>query len=204
MSLVLNNSDTFNRSNGEIVGSTMSDNMGVWASRDNTTGVHSIVSNQYNSGAGSWSNVPLYNTNMSATQGDQAAEITLVSNTFSGGPVVRYSSGTYYYIGAITSTSLVIYAASTGYPGTVLATLTGLTINNTSVIKLEAIGSTLTAYVDGSSVGSATDSNYTAGRCGIWNAFSQTCDSYNDYIPAPPAPTFTGVSSATGISTITF
>lgn len=190
MSLVLNNSDTFNRSNRELIGDTMSDGSGVWASRDNATGVHAIVSNQYNSGAGSWSNVPMYNSTMSASQGDQAAEITLVSNTFSGGPAIRYSSGTYYYIGAITSTSLSIYAASSGYPGTVLATLTGLTINNTSVIKLEGIGSTLTAYVDGSSVGSATDSNYTAGRCGIWNAFSQTCDAYNDYIPASAAPSF--------------
>lgn len=190
MSFVLNNSDTFNRSNRELIGDTGSDGSLVWASRDNTTGVHAIVSNQYNSGAGSWSNVPMYNSTMSASQGDQAAEITLVSNTFSGGPVVRYSSGTYYYIGSITSTSLVIYAASTGYPGTTLATLTGLTINNTSVIKLEAVGSTLTAYVDGSSVGSATDSNYTAGRCGVWNAFSQTCDTYNDYIPASAAPAF--------------
>lgn len=190
MALTLYNSDTFNRSNGEIVGSTMSDGSGAWSSRDTTTGVHSVVSNQYNSGAGSWSNVPIFNTNMSSSQGDQAAEITLVSNSFSGGPAVRYSSGTYYYIGSITSTSLAIYAASTGYPGTVLATLTGLTINNTSVIKLEAVGSTLTAYVDGSSVGSATDSNYATGRCGIWNAFSQTCDSYNDYIPASAAPSF--------------
>lgn len=183
----LQNSDTFNRSNRELIGDTMSDGSGVWASRDNVTGVHSVTSNQYFSGAGSWNNVPVYNTTMSSTQGDQASEVTYKGST-NGGPVVRYASGAYYYLN-VSGSSFTIYYATTGYPGTVVGTVSETTATG-DVVRLEAVGTTLTAYENGVSKLSVTDSNLSTGRSGIWLAFSAYYDDYNDYIPqvTPPAP----------------
>lgn len=189
MSLVAYNADTFVRANSELVGATMSDGIGAWSSNDAVTGIHSVSSNQYLSTAGSWNNVPLFNTNMSATEGDQAAEVKILSLSNAGGPTVRYSSGpTYYYVANVTATGCVVRRAAGSYPGSDILTLTGKTIAVNDLIKLEAIGSTLTVYINGASIGSVTDATYATGRCGIWNAFSQYWGDYQDYITgAAPA-----------------
>lgn len=184
MALSVYNTDTFIRANSEIVGATMSDGLGVWASRDNATGIHSVTSNKYFSSAGSWNNVPIFNTNMSSIQGDQAAEVKILSLTNAGGPVVRYSSGTYYYISGLSASTCSVINGAAGYPGTTIATFTGLTIAVNDLIKLEAIGTLITVYINGSAVGNVTDSAYSTGRCGIWAAFSQNWGTYTDYIPA--------------------
>lgn len=180
------NSDNFNRSNVELIGNTGSDGSLVWSSRDTTTGVHSVTSNQYFSGAGSWNNVPLYNTTMSSTQGDQASEVTYQGST-NGGPVVRYASGAYYYLN-VSGSSFTIYYATTGYPGTVVGTVSETTTTG-DVVRLEAVGTSLTAYENGVSKLSVTDSNLSTGRSGIWLAFSAYYDDYNDYIPQVAAST---------------
>lgn len=192
MALTLNASDNFNRANSELVGATMSDGVNVWGSNDSTTGVYSVSSNQCYSGAGSWSNIPLYNSSMSVSTTDQAAEIKIVSTAYTAGPVVRSTrvggTGGFYYIQIGGTSSLTIYYATTGYPGTVLGVIS-TTIANGDIVKLEAIGTTLTVYINGASVGSVTDSNLSAGRCGIWNAFGYYCDDYNDYTQAIIGPT---------------
>lgn len=181
----LQNSDTFDRSNGELVGATMSDGSGVWASRDNNTGIHSVSSNTYLSTAGGWNNVPLYNTTMSASQGDQAAEVTY-KGSGNGGPVVRYASGAYYYLN-VTASTFTIYYATSGYPGSSLGSASVSTVTG-DVVRLEIVGTTLTAYLNGVSQLSVSDSTLSTGQAGIWLAFTQLYDDYNDYIPASSAP----------------
>lgn len=179
--------DTFNRANAELNGATMSDGVGAWTAASGN-GVFSVSSNQLFSNAGSWSNVPVYDSVMSAVD-KQAAEVTVVDSTISafggGGPVTRWtgggSPGTYYYVMRQTTTTLRLYRASGSFPGTQIGSWTQSTSPG-DVIRLESDGSSHEVFVNGVSVGTATDSTYSTGVCGVWQAFSQRYDLFRCYI----------------------
>ena len=97
------------------------------------------------------------------TANDQYSECKQPANT--GGPAVRLQGtsrdGYFYHIPNAT-----LYSRVSGTANSILAT--GDTPSTTAVYKLEVIGSTLTVYKDGTSIGSVTNTDFTSGWTGIY------------------------------------
>lgn len=203
MSWATLHADTFNRANAELNGATMSDASGTWVSEGGNS-IWSVSSNQALSVANTWGSVVLYDSAMSSSQGDQYAQVVLVgasggvSAFGGGGPVVRYSTGAFYYVMRY-ATQLVLYKAAGSYPGTALATYT-VTAAAGDVLRLEAVGGALEVFLNGVSQGSpVSDSSYTTGRAAIWQAFTQIVDTFEDGIP----PSLSQITCAiTGTSSV--
>jgi len=173
--------DDFSGGTSEIDGSTMSDGVGAWTVRGGT-GIVSRSSGTAVSAAGSWSQVPYYDSVMPGTTGDQAAEVTFTDAGASGGPVTRWDGSNFYYASRGASSTTLYYGAGS-YPGTSLGSWSH-SPTSTDVLRLESVGSTHEVFMNGSSLGSVSDSAVATGRCGVWQAFSQNVGDFKDYTVA--------------------
>ena len=175
MALALLHADDFNRSDRSLDGDTMSDGLGAWARYGGTS--WSIVSNE----ADSVGTTVLVDSAMSDA-GDQKSE---VSERAGGdiGPICRWRAGG----GGIGDLYLAycgdgtLYRVSGGSYTAIAAA--GGSVTNPHVAAVEAIGSTITFYKNGVSIGSATDSTYATGKCGLWGG-GASGDNFADYIDA--------------------
>lgn len=157
-------SDSFTYSDGQL--STVSS--GVWVNRNASI---DVVSGQYYENSGSvsngWSEV---NTTTADFTDDHEAQIVASTlNTFDAlGPVVRSSASGCYCIsvdGTAGSTRRVCRMDGTTK---VVVGSVNITPVNGDTLKLRVVGSTITAYVNGSLVDTITDSTYTTGQPGIF------------------------------------
>lgn len=93
---------------------------------------------------------------------NQYAQVVLGTEFDYTGVAVRMTTGgNGYVLRCINTTTCAISSVTAGEPTALGATLTTTDISG-KTLKLEASGTTLTAYVDGSSIGSRTDSTYSA------------------------------------------
>lgn len=95
-----------------------------------------------------------------------------VTSIADGGPMVRWSSslaaGNFYALYR-TGTVGQIYKVANGVTFTQLGSNGSATITSSDTIKLTAIGTAITAYVNGTLDISTTDSTYTAGAPGMFD-----------------------------------
>lgn len=176
----LNASDDFSGAS-EVNGSGMTSGTGTWTVPGGN-GVYSRSSGQLGSNAGSWSQVPAYNSALPESTTDQASEIRFVDASATGGPVTRRTASGYYYVSRGGGTT-TLYQAGGSYPGTAIGSASHTATSN-ELCRLQSVANNHEVLYDGVSLFSATDSTHTAGRPGVWLAFSQWMDDYADYLPA--------------------
>lgn len=83
------------------------------------------------------------------------------------GPLVRMSGDDGYGAYCASTTACAIYITTDGVSTTLGSAFTDLSISSAPTIRLEASGNTLTIKVDGSTIGSRTDSTYSSGSVGL-------------------------------------
>lgn len=153
-------SDNFNRSNANPAG-------GNWTPL--TTNVVQILSNRLVGVSG----FGFTYWNADTPNDAQWASCKMPNSTArSGGPAIRIQAGSgtregYRY--NVNDGTLSKYVSGTG---TVLQTIAD-TPSTTAVYKLEAIGSTIKVYKDGTQIGTdVTDTAWASGRVGVWHSAS--------------------------------
>lgn len=142
--------DNFNRADANPVG-------GNWVTCTGSNNAR-IVSNQLKSS--STGSYIYYNATTANDQYSQCVQAASVC-----GPAVRLQGtsrdGYFYHVNSAT-----LYSRVSGTANSILTT--GDTPSTTAVYKLEVIGSTLTVYKDGISIGSVTNTDFTSGWTGIY------------------------------------
>ena len=142
--------DNFNRADANPVG-------GNWVTCTGSNNAR-IVSNQLKSS--STGSYVYYNATTANDQYSQCVQAASVC-----GPAVRLQGtsrdGYFYHVNSAT-----LYSRVSGTANSILTT--GDTPSTTAVYKLEVIGSTLTVYKDGISIGSVTNTDFTSGWTGIY------------------------------------
>lgn len=166
--------DTFNRADANPISNPMSDGIYSWTSGPGSMNDVQIQSNQAGGTTGNSYGAKV--SDASATfAGDQISTLTIGSGTVAQmGVLVRIASDTDadgYLCYLSSSTQLQIYRIDD--TGTVGLTQLGANIAISAVaagdtIGLGMVGDTLTAYRNGVSVATRTDSTYTAGNPGIY------------------------------------
>lgn len=96
------------------------------------------------------------------------------------GPTVSQPSDTQFYVVDCQTTGSNVKIYYFNSPTYNLVATPGVAFANGNTAKLEIIGTTLTVYKNGSSIGTGTDSNLAAGMPGIWG-FSATAQA-DDWI----------------------
>lgn len=142
--------DNFNRADANPVG-------GNWVTCTGSNDAR-IVSNQLKSS--STGSYVYYNATTANDQYSQCVQAASVC-----GPAVRLQGtsrdGYFYHVNSAT-----LYSRVSGTANSILTT--GDTPSTTAVYRLEVIGSTLTVYKDGISIGSVTNTDFTSGWTGIY------------------------------------
>lgn len=173
---VAQHSDSFNRTNtGDIDGSTMTGSAGTWSRRVGTNAI-GITSNQ---AVGTVASRTVYYDSSVAAFGDQRASLKLVDGEF-GGPAVRVQAdGSGYYVMGRTVGSVELYRDDAGTQtslGTAAASAAGDTLT------VEAVGTTVTAYKNGTAIITVTgQSSYATGRPGIYSGTTRTYDDWASF-----------------------
>ncbi|MBO0885102.1 MAG: hypothetical protein J2P17_33175, partial [Mycobacterium sp.] len=154
-------SDNFNRANGGL-GSNWTTVAGTVAPK--------IVSNKVQPGTAGAVNSAYWSANTFG--GDQFAQATLPNSSgtqYGPGIAVRLSGGTGYFLWYGNAAGTVsIWRMDSSASWTQLAHSANLTISPTDVWKIQAVGSTISAYQNGSLVTQATDTHYASGSPGVW------------------------------------
>lgn len=177
MAWTLQNSDTFNRADGSLEGSTMSDAVAAWGTTGETW---DIVSNQakcttFSADRGFWADI--------TAVADQKVEVDLHSGD--SGVIARHDktdgSTAVYYMAYVFGATVTLYKHS-GSGFTSLGTAGSLTVPET--IALECIGTGIKVYVSGSETGSVTDGTIASGVGGMYagGTNGQLFDNWNFYI----------------------
>jgi hypothetical protein len=159
LALTVLHADNFDRADGAIDASTMSDTLGHWTSQN--SGQPQIVSNQAKGTLAT--HYIVYDDVMSAVD-VQRATCDFLVGAFFFGPCVRVqTSFNCYHLFVDNSAGGTIYSYNGGFSSLGSA---GVLLPGT--VSLDASGSTLTALNNGSAAGSpVTDSAYGTGRAGI-------------------------------------
>jgi hypothetical protein len=124
--------------------------------------------------------------NAASFANDQFAQVTIsqmASNSYIG-PAVRCSTGSggnYYGFYADTATRYIVRVVAGAY--TSLAT-TGTGFSNGDVIRLEVVGTTISAYINGVLWTSVTDSNLTSGSPGMTSWANNNSGRVDDFTAA--------------------
>lgn len=175
--------DTFNRANENPMSTlTMSDGTSTWQTSQSAATVDwQILTNQVLPVSGA---ITIKRVASPTFASNQWAEITLVSgNTVQVGPAVRIQSDSdadCYVAYCNNSNEIVIYrVADTGTLGytSIVSSGTGLTLSAGDVIRLEANGTTLTAYQNGVQRAQGTDATHSGGQPGLYTGV--TTDTFN-------------------------
>lgn len=165
--------DTFNRANSNPISLTMSDGVSTWQSGVSAAAVDlQILTNQATTVAGG---VSIKRVSSPTFASNQWAEITLASGATSAiGPAVRIQSDSdadCYIVYCNNGNEIIIYRiADTGSFGytSLVSSGTGITLAGGDVIRLEANGTTLTAYQNGVQRAQTTDATYSGGQPGVY------------------------------------
>lgn len=174
--------DDFSGGTAELHGSVGTGG-GTW-DVNGGAGTHARSGGNLGSSAGSWGNVPAVISEMDLATTDQAVEVTWRTGAGWCGLVVRWNATNHYYYLIYASGALHLRVSTGGgYPGSTLASWS-VTLADGDLVRLEAVGSTFEAFVNGSSIGSTTDTTHPAGRCGVWLAFGETLDEFKAYVAA--------------------
>ena len=154
-------SDNFNRANGGL-GSN-------WTTVSGTVAPQ-IVSNTVQAGSAGTLNSAYWSANTFGSNQYAAASFPNSSGTNYGPAIaVRLSNSKGYILWYGNSANTVsIWRMDSSSRWTQLKASAKLTIAATDVWKLQAVGSTLTAYQNGKQVVTTTDTHYTTGAPGIW------------------------------------
>lgn len=156
-------SDSFTYSDGVL--DTVSSS--AWTAR---SGSMDVISNQFREGSGVSNSYSEVSTGTANFADDHEAEVTVhaLGTADFVGPAVRVSASGCYCIRAdgANSTGRRIHRMD-GTTRTQIGTV-NIVPTNGDTLKLRAVGSTITAYVNGSQVDSVTDSTYTTGQPGIY------------------------------------
>lgn len=156
-------SDSFTYSDGVLA--TVSS--GKWTARNNSI---DVVSNQFNDGAGTSNSYSEVATTEVDFANDHEAEITVhaLGTADYVGPAVRVSASGCYAVrcdGANAAGRVIV--RMDGTTPTNIGTVRVIPVNGDTV-KLRAVGSTITVYVNGSLVDTVTDATFTTGQPGIY------------------------------------
>ena len=158
-------SDNFTRANGGL-GSNWTTVTGTVAPQ--------IVSNTLQPGTAGTVNSAYWSANTFGS--DQYAQASLPnSNGSSYGPAiaVRLSNSKGYFLWYGNSANQVsIWRMDSATSWTQLKASGSLTISATDVWKITAVGSTISAYQNGTQVATVTDTHYTTGSPGVWLYYS--------------------------------
>lgn len=180
--------DTFNRSNGSLNGSTMSDGLGTWASSVATADVWDIVSNRAFGTNGT--DAGIWDSAMSAVDVQKAEATITIDDT---GVIVRHNAGSTnfdaaYYMLYLYSGGLTLYIHNAGGAGFTSFGSAG-TASVGDTLALSADGNTLEWFVNGTSGGTTTDSTLTTGRCGLYGGGldSSEVDNFKDFVESSPS-----------------
>lgn len=111
--------------------------------------------------------------NADAFANDHYSECTISTSAYQVmGPAVRMQSGSsdcYFLFASVGGTTVAIgYMLNKAYNSTLASFNVGFA--NGALLRLQAVGSTLTAFVDGNNVGNVTDTNLASGYPGLHNA----------------------------------
>lgn len=163
--------DTFNRANENPLASTMSDGVGTWTSGHGAFADSQISSNDL-TGTASNSGARVLSPTFTA---NQRATITLGSDNALGvlARMQSTSNGSGYAVLLANSTTVRIYRVTDS--GSLSFTPLGADITVSTVVAgntlgIECSGDTITALVNGASVGSRTDATYASGQPGTWQS----------------------------------
>lgn len=185
MALTLLHADDFNRSNGSLEGSTMSDGVGAWAT---VAGTWDILSNEAKNSAWS-SDIGIWDSVMTAV-GDQKAQAKVRTND--SGVIVRHNEGgagaATYYLAYLNAATIYLYRRDAG-GFSLLSSLASAAVDD--VIGISAVGTTIEGFVNGVSAGTVTDATYATGKAGLYGGGGglSTFDDFEDYVePAGGQP----------------
>lgn len=201
MALTLLHADDFNRSDGSLEGSTMSDGLGAWAS---PAGTWDILSNEAKNS--SWSSdIGIWDAAMSAV-GDQKAQAKVRTND--SGVIVRHNEGgagaATYYLAYLNAATIYLYRRDAG-GFSLLSSLASAAVDD--VIGISAVGTTIEGFVNGVSAGTVTDATLATGKAGLYGGGggTSTFDDFADYVesasPSPIDGSAAGGSTASGALT---
>lgn len=98
----------------------------------------------------------------------------------SGGLLLRRTAAGYYIVAATPTQVVIEHRPNDDSTSTNLATYSGLTVGDLSVLRAVASGSTISAYLDDDLLGSVTDSTYSGTVHGLYQRFSGN-DSFRFY-----------------------
>ena len=178
MALTLLHSDNFNRADGSLEGSTMSDGVGVWAS---VAGTWDILSNEAKNSTWS-SDIGIWDVAMTAV-GDQKAQVKVRTND--SGVIVRHNEGgagaATYYLAYLNAATIYLYRRDAG-GFSLLSSLASAAVDD--VIGISAVGTTIEGFVNGVSAGTVTDATYATGKAGLYGGGGglSTFDDFADYV----------------------
>lgn len=161
--------DTFDRANENPLASAMSDGVSTWT---NGVGAFADVQISSNNCTGTASNSGAAVASP-AFAANQRATITLGSDNALGvcARLQSSSDGSGYAVLLANSTTVRLYRVTdTGSLAfTALgADITVSTVSAGNTLGIECSGTTITALVNGASVGSRTDATYATGQPGVW------------------------------------
>ena len=174
-------------------------------------GLQSTATGAHGSSSGVQDNVTSWATTNYTFLGDQTSEITFSTTTSNdwGGAAVRLkttggvATGAQgyiaYYIPELTNVQVYILSAVTansiGSAGSYILQITGQTFASTDKLKLGIVGTLLTVYKNGTSIGTVTDATYSGGQPGLAYEFG---NSNGTFITA-----WTGIDASGGSPTAT-
>ena len=189
-------SDSFTYSDGALA--TVSSSK--WTARNNSI---DVVSNQFNDGAGTSNSYSEVATTEVDFADDHEAEITVhaLGSADYVGPAVRVSASGCY----------AVRCDGVNAAGRVVVRMDGTTLTNVGTVriipvngdtvKLRAMGSTITVYVNGSLVDTVTDATFTTGQPGIYYHRGNTGASRGDNFSAADITTGLTITSVNTTNT---
>ena len=117
--------------------------------------------------------------NAATFSNDQCSQVTLIlaGNGIYSGPIVRasHSALAYYALNANGSSNYQLYKTASGSESILGANIAVVPKNN-DILKICAIGNSITAYINGTLRGTRTDSTITTGSPGIEVSYSNTAN----------------------------
>jgi hypothetical protein len=174
-------------------------------------GLQSTASGAHGSSSGVQDNVTSWATSNYTFLGDHTSEITFSTTTSNdwGGAAVRLkttggvATGAQgyiaYYIPETTSVQVYVLSAATantiGGAGSYILQITATSFASSDKLKLGIVGTLLTVYKNGTSIGTVTDTTYSGGQPGLAYEFG---NSNGTFITA-----WTGTDASSGSPTAT-
>jgi esterase/lipase superfamily enzyme len=166
------------------------------------TAAPAIVSNRVQPGTAGQLNSAYWSADTFGA--DQFAQATLPNSSgsqYGPGIAVRLNGATGYFLWYGNSAGVVsLWRMDGSSSWTLLASSSALSVAATDVWRIEAVGSTLTGFQNGTQVVRATDTRYSSGAPGVWLYYGANQVTNWSGGDVPPATGYTVGGTATGLS----